>query len=93
MTKLKLPGAAAALALLIATPVMAQEATQEPGILALHYPNSHYVTGGWGSHTPPGWTGGWPRIYIGHVQAPAYGNGYAPSVDAPTFGPYAYDPY
>jgi hypothetical protein len=32
--------------------------TQEPGILALHYPNSHYANGGWGLHTPPSWTEG-----------------------------------
>ena len=38
-------------------PVMAQEATQEPGMIGFNYPNSHYVTGGWGVHTPPSWTG------------------------------------
>ncbi len=57
MTKLKLLGAAAALATVIATPVMAQEATQEPGAIGFNYPNSHYMTGGWGAHTPPSWTG------------------------------------
>jgi hypothetical protein len=93
MTKLKLLGAAAALATVIATPVMAQEATQEPGMIGYNYPNSHYVTGGWGVHTPPSWTGRNPRIYSGYVAAPAYGYGYAPSVEAPTFGAYAYDPY
>ena len=93
MTKLKLLGAAAALATVIATPVMAQEATQEPGAIGFNYPNSHYMTGGWGVHTPPSWTGRTPRVYTGYVAAPAYGYGYAPSVNAPTFGPYAYDPY
>ena len=93
MTKLKLLGAAAALATVIATPVMAQEATQEPGAIGFNYPNSHYVTGGWGVHTPPSWTGRYPRVYVGPVAAPAYGYGYAPDVAAPTFSPYAYDPY
>jgi hypothetical protein len=93
MMKLKLLGAAAALATVIATPVLAQEATQEPGAIGFNYPNSHYMTGGWGVHTPPSWTGRYPRVYTGQVVAPAYGYGYAPSVDAPTFGAYAYDPY
>jgi hypothetical protein len=93
MTRLKLLGAAAALATIVATPVMAQEATQEPGMIGYNYPNSHYVTGGWGTRTPPSWTGRTPRVYIGHVAAPAYGYGYAPDVNAPTFGAYAYDPY
>jgi hypothetical protein len=93
MTRLKWLGAAAALATVIATPVMAQEATQEPGMIGYNYPNSHYLTGGWGVHTPPSWTGRWPRVHTGYVAAPAYGYRYAPSVYAPTFGPYAYDPY
>ncbi len=93
MTKLKLLGAAAALATVIATPVMAQEATQEPGMIGFNYPNSHFVTGGWGVHTPPSWTGRYPRMYTGYVAAPAYGYGYAPRVVGPEFGPYAYDPY
>jgi hypothetical protein len=93
MTKLKLLGAAAALATVIATPVMAQEATQEPGAIGFNYPNSHYMTGGWGTHTPPAWTGRYPRVYVGPVAARPYGYGYAPDVNAPTFGAYAYDPY
>src|ERR1700756_1035623 len=87
MTRLKWLGAAAALATVIATPVMAQEATQEPGMIGYNYPNSHYVTGGWGVHTPPSWTGRYPRVYTGYVAASPYGYGYAPSVYAPTFGP------
>ena len=93
MTKWILLGVAAVLSTALATPVMAQEATQEPGMIGYNYPNSHYLTGGWGVHTPPSWTGRYPRVYTGYVAAPAYGYSYAPSVYAPTFGAYAYDPY
>ena len=42
MTKLKLLGAAAVLLTALATPVLAQEATQEPGAIGFNYPNSNY---------------------------------------------------
>jgi hypothetical protein len=105
MTKLTLLGAAAVLATVIATPVMAQEATQEPGAIGYNYPNADYLTGGWGVHTPPGWTGRWPRVGYGYVAAPyaygpAYGYGYryrygyAPGVVvAPVYDAYGYAPY
>jgi hypothetical protein len=76
MMKLGLIGAAAVLSAALATPVMAQEATKEPGMIGYNYPNSHYLTGGWGVHTPPSWTGRWPRVDYGYVAAPAYGYGY-----------------
>jgi hypothetical protein len=38
MMKLKLLGAAAALSTVLATPLMAQEATQEPGMIGFNYP-------------------------------------------------------
>ncbi|MEA2864138.1 MAG: hypothetical protein QOC84_2094, partial [Bradyrhizobium sp.] len=43
---------------LLVTPVMAQEATQEPGLMAQYYPNTDYVTGGYGHRMTPG-----PRYY------------------------------
>ena len=52
MTKLKLLGAAAVLSTALATPVMAQEATQEPGVIGFNYPNSHYLRGGYGTRLP-----------------------------------------
>jgi len=109
MMKFGLLGAAAGLLAAIATPVMAQEATSEPGALGFYYPNADYLTGGWGTRTPPSWTGHWPRVYPGYVAAPAYGYGYrygyayAPGVSVgvgpvgvtvgPAYDAYAYDPY
>ena len=103
MTKLKLLGAAAVLSATLATPLMAQESTQEPGMIGFNYPNSNYLTGGYGVHTPYN-TGRYPRMpYRGYVvvePAPvgvavgvgpvgiAVGGGpYGP------YGAYAYDPY
>ncbi len=70
---------------MLATPVMAQEATQEPGVMGFNYPNTAYLKGGYGhSFTPR------PRDYY-------YGfAGRAPSLrTAPEgyyAGPYGY-PY
>ena len=52
MTKLTLLGAAAILAAALATPAMAQEATQEPGMIGFNYPNSNYLRGGYGVRLP-----------------------------------------
>jgi hypothetical protein len=107
MMKLKLIGAAAVLSAALAVPVMAQEATPEPGMIGFNYPNVDYLTGGWGAHTPPGWTGRWPRIrygggYVAYGYAPR--RVYAPGVVGvgvgpygvtvgPAYGAYAYDRY
>ena len=104
MMKLKLIAAVAVLSAACAAPAMAQEATQEPGMIGFNYPNSHYMTGGYGVHLPYN-TGRYPRLrgdytYVG----PAYvGPGYAPGVSVgvgpvgvgvgPAYGAYAYDPY
>jgi hypothetical protein len=76
MTRLKLLGAAAILSTALATPLMAQEATQEPGAIGFNYPNSNYLTGGYGVHTPYN-TGRYPRLHPGYAY---YGGGpvYAP---------------
>jgi opacity protein-like surface antigen len=101
MTKLKLIGAAAVLATALATPVMAQEVVQEPGMVGFNYPNSNYMTGGYGQRTP------WnrdriPRMpyggYVAVETAPAAGVVVGPGGVAVVPGPspydaYAYDPY
>src|SRR6476660_5699382 len=67
MMKLALLGAAAAVSAVLATPVVAQEATQEPGMIGFNYPNSRYLTGGYGVRTPYN-TGRYPRMpYYRHV--------------------------
>ena len=52
------PLTASLLAVILATPVAAQEATQEPGAMAQHYPQVDYLTGGYGHRFTPG-----PRYY------------------------------
>jgi hypothetical protein len=102
MTRLKWLGAAAVLCSALATPVLAQEATQEPGMIGFNYPNSHYLTGGYGVHTPYN-TGRYPRMpyggYVAYETVPAVGVAVGPVgvavgpvVPAP-YGAYAYDPY
>ena len=67
MRKLALLGALAAVSTVLATPLMAQEATQEPGMIGFNYPNSRYLTGGYGVRTPYN-TGRYPRMpYYRHV--------------------------
>ena len=67
MTKLKWLGAAAVMTAALATPVMAQEATQEPGMIGFSYPNSNYLRGGYGVHLPSRYDHGYygPRAYSG----------------------------
>ena len=103
MMKLKLIAAAAVLSAACAAPVMAQEATQEPGMIGFNYPNSHYMTGGYGVHTPYN-TGRYPRLrgdfayvgpaYVGpRYYAPGYGVGPVGVGVGPGYDAYAYDPY
>src|SRR5580693_10656555 len=81
LSTLKLLGAAAVLSTALASPVLAQEATQEPGMIGFNYPNSNYLTGGYGVRLPYN-TGRYPRLrgdfaYVG----PSYVvPGYAPGV-------------
>ena len=72
MTKLTLLGAAAILATALATPVMAQEATQEPGMIGFNYPNSNYLVGGYGVRTPSRYDYSYygPRGYYGYGPGP-----------------------
>jgi hypothetical protein len=100
MMKLKLLGAAAVLSTVLATPLMAQEATQEPGMIGFNYPNSNYLTGGYGVRTPYN-TGRYPRMpYGGYVAVEPAPVGVAVGVGpvgvvvgGGPYGAYAYDPY
>ncbi|MBR1122490.1 hypothetical protein JQ628_13265 [Bradyrhizobium lablabi] len=82
MMKMKLLGPATVIsAAALATPVMAQEATQEPGVIGFNYPNSHYLRGGYGVRTPDmAERRGYVRTYG------PYGYGYAP----PPYGSFSY---
>src|ERR1700761_2329562 len=66
MTRSKLRYAGIAAVTLIATPALAQEATQEPGAMGFNYPNSNYLTGGYGVRATPG-----PRYYARRDFGPA----------------------
>ena len=48
-------------ATMLATPAMAQVVYQEPGVTGFNYPNSAYVTRGYGVRTTPG-----PGYYYGN---------------------------
>ena len=67
MRKLTLLGAAAVVAASLASPAMAQEATQEPGMIGFNYPNSNYLRGGYGVRTPSRYDHSYygPRGYYG----------------------------
>ena len=92
------------LATALASPLMAQEVVQEPRASGFNYPNSNYLTGGYGQRTP--WNadryarlpnGGYVAVGPGHVVVgPGVGVvaklvPYAPY--GGPYGAYAYDPY
>jgi len=75
------------------TPAMAQQATQEPGALGFNYPDSHYLTGGYGVRASPG-----PGFYYRHPAPRAMYEAPVPYVvPAPGYGyyyrAYPYWPY
>ena len=79
---------------MVETPAMAgMEATQEPGVTGFYYPDSHYLTGGYGHSFRPGPGFYWRHQGVGPgalVDSPAvhgyYGEGYyGPGV--PPYGP------
>ena len=79
MTKLGILSAGFIAAATLITPAMAQEVIQEPGVFGFNYPNTRYVTGGYGVRATPG-----PGYYYwseAHGYAPDYyprvGYGYA----------------
>ena len=79
MIKLTLSAGFVAAAMLI-SPAIAQEATQEPGAVGFNYPDSHYLTGGYGHRFAPG-----PFFYHRH-QYPGPGA----MIDVPVVGTYGY---
>src|SRR5215470_16553717 len=69
MTSLKLLSAGAFAVAMLATPALAQEATQEPGVMGYNYPNSAYLRGGYGHSFKPrpadyynGYADRWPSL-------------------------------
>ncbi len=53
MTRMKLLSAGLLSVAMLATPAMAQEATQEPGVMGFNYPNTAYLKGGYGHNFTP----------------------------------------
>jgi hypothetical protein len=53
MTGFKTVSAALISAAALMTPAMAQEATQEPGVFGFYYPDTRYLTGGYGVRATP----------------------------------------
>jgi hypothetical protein len=53
MTRFKIVSAALISAAALITPAMAQEATQEPGVFGFYYPDTRYMTGGYGVRATP----------------------------------------
>ena len=71
MTKMKTLYAGIAAVTMLAPPAFAQEATQEPGAMGQHYPNSDFLTGGYGSRASVDRTttsAGSPRHRIGEDE-------------------------
>jgi hypothetical protein len=92
MTKLGILSAGFIAAATLITPAIAQEATQEPGVFGYNYPNTRYLTGGYGVRATPG-----PRYYYWN-QAHGYPPGYYPRVGygyayREEYGRYPYRPY
>ena len=58
-------GLVAATMLAATAPAMAQEVNQEPGAMGFYYPNSNYLTGGYGVRATPG-----PGYYYGNRFQP-----------------------
>ena len=53
MTKMKLAAAGLLSVVISSTSAMAQEATQEPGVMGFNYPNTAYLRGGYGHSLTP----------------------------------------
>src|SRR6202000_799525 len=65
MRKTSLIGAGLIAAATFVTPAVAQQAIQEPGTMGQFYPDSDYLTGGYGVRGTPG-----PEFYFRHGYAP-----------------------
>jgi hypothetical protein len=75
MTRLKILGAAAVLSMLMATPLFAQAAIQEPGAFAFYHPNADVLNGG--RPTPSADSGAMASVPFGGSDAYAAMGGYA----------------
>jgi hypothetical protein len=53
MTTFKTLSAGLIAAAALVTPALAQEATQEPGVFGFNYPDTRYLTGGYGVRASP----------------------------------------
>jgi hypothetical protein len=96
MIRMKLMSAGLLSVALLATPAMAQEATQEPGVMGYNYPNSAYLTGGYGHSFKPrpldyyyGYARRWPSMRT----APEGYYGYYGPYPAPRVGAFATAPW
>jgi hypothetical protein len=90
MSKLGILSAGFIAAAALMTPAMAQEATQEPGVFGFNYPNTRYLTGGYGVRATPG-----PGYYY-WSRAHGYPPDYYPRVGyvyRQDYGRYQYRPY
>jgi len=93
MTKMTLLAAGALSVAMLATPAMAQEATQEPGVMGYNYPNSAYLRGGYGHSFKPrpadyyhGYAYRWPSLRTapeGYGPYGYYGYGYPAYYNGP----------
>ena len=91
MTKMKLLSAGALSVAMLAMPAMAQEATQEPGVMGYNYPNSAYLRGGYGHSFKPrpadyyyGYAYRWPSLRTAPEGYTPYGYyGYSGYYNAP----------
>lgn len=83
MNKVKILAAGCIAAAMLIGPAIAQEATQEPGAMGYTYPDSHYLTGGYGHKFSPR-----PGFYFRHQP-------YGPSamIDVPAASVYGYYGY
>jgi len=88
MTKTKLLLSGFLGAALLATPVMAQEAVQEPGNMAFNYPDSHYLTGGYGVRGTPGPGYYYSHRFVGPRTPLPFGPAYVPLYGEPDYYPY-----
>jgi len=75
MTRLKIIGAAAILSMMIATPVFAQAAIQEPGGFAFYHPNADVLNSG--QPTPSTTSGAMASVPFGGTDAYASMSGNA----------------
>ena len=66
MTKMKLLSAGLFSVAMLATPAIAQEVIQEPGVMGYSYPDTPYLRGGYGHRFAPG-----PGYYYGNRVYPA----------------------